>query len=303
MNTKFSVKQLVLIWIIVIALITPRYPRYLKQSTQSQIKISLIIAISLMIAWIAIAWLIIDYKKGKWEDNTDGNNDNVKNVVINHNYEKVNQKYQWWYSKYEDTKKYVENSNFVKLTINDKNKIQIIHRFTELKNENFEYFIWYLFKFHGYTINRWPMYYKGKPLPDKWKDLIMSKDNQIYVVQIKKYMDNFVSVYDIRLFNWALEKNEKWIFVTTSIFPEFTKNECDEKQIIHKDYNDIWNMMNELSEDNKKYLEEKYINDIKNLDKYKVKTCKSCWAPFIKGENWFFCWNTYNWCNSTGYIQ
>lgn len=313
MNTKFSVKQLILMSIIAIALIIPWFSKYLNLDLNWKFKVLGIFAISLIILWVCVVLLVWDYTKNnkneqeewtKEEKEINSNIDNAKNVVINHNYEKVHQKYQWWYSKYGNAKKYVDNSKFVKLTISDKNKIQIIHRLTELKNESFEYFIWFLFKFHGYTINRWPMYYKGKPLPDGWKDLIMSKDNQIYVVQIKKYINKFVPVDDIRIFNWALEKDEKWIFVTTSVSSEgYPENECNEKWIIWKDYKDIWDMLNELSEDNKKYLEENYINNVKNLDKYKVKTCKSCWAPFIKWKNWYFCWNTYNWCNSTGYIQ
>lgn len=308
MNTKFTAKQLILVVLMAIALVAPRYPWYLSLNLESQVKFSIKFAISLIIVWIIIVFLVRDYRKDRIElvekdENLHSDMNSVKNVVINHNYQKVNQRYQGNFSKLKNKKQDVDNIKLKKVSIED--DIAVIHRLRGLTNKSFEYLVWYLYKFMWYSIDKWPTYYGGKPLPDWWKDLIISKDNHIYVIQVKKYIDKYVSIKDVRELQWVLEKNEKWIFITTSIFPEEVQQYCDEKWMECIDYNDILSKIRWLELKDKEKLEN-YINDIKNIEKnpkYKPKTCKRCWAPFIKWEYSYFCWNHYSWCPCKEYMQ
>lgn len=310
MNTKFSPKQRILMWCIAFLLVFPWWWRYLKLNTYSKLVVSLIFALILIVVWILVIILVADYKKEKWEDNKEINpdSDNVKNVVINHNYEKVNQKYQWWFSKYENIKKDTKNTKFIKVSMND--EFRVMQRLRELENCSFEEFIEKLFKFRGYVIHKPHNYFWKMPQVDWWKDLIIEKDNQIYVVQIKKHMDNcvYVSLTNVEALKWVLVGNEKWIFVTASVFSEYAKKFCDENNIKCVDYKGIWNVIKELSWEDRKKLEN-FINDPKNIQtdfKWKPKTCKLCWAPMKWRKNlwkWRYGCLRYPECKCTEFLQ
>lgn len=315
MNTKFSVKDYFLIWITIIALsiglVYPWQSRYLKLDFNSKLRFIIIPWICLIIIAISVSILLKDFRKNKLESLDDNpnienkdddlNTDNVKNIIIN-NY----QTFQHWYSR----KKYIKIDTIVnKITnVSIDDKIAVIHRLRELDNENFEFFIGHLFELNWYTIDRWPLYSNGQPQPDWWKDLIMTKNNQKYGVQIKKYIDRKVPVGDARDLKWALEENEKWIFVTISIFSKPAKSYCYRKKIIYKDYLSIWDMIRSLSKNDKEFLE-KFINDIKKLEtnpKYKPMTCKKCWAPMTPWNYQdYYCLNRYEKieCHNKEYIE
>ena len=312
MNTKFSVKQLVLIMVMAVALTVPRYPRYATLNTKSKLIVSGIYAISLIIVGWCVVLLVLDYLKNEkveqewWlEEKKEINSDidNVKNVVINHNYEKVNQKYQWWYSKYENIKKETKNTKFIKVSIDD--EFRVMQRLRELENCSFEEFIEELFKLNGYKIDQEPNYSWKKPNCDWWKDLIMEKDNKIYYVQIKKYFRKMVPLADLQAFNQVL-KDRLWFFVTVSVFSEPAKKFASDKHFKCYNYENIWNAINRLSLEDKQNLEN-FINDPKNIQtdfEYQPRTCSVCWAPmkYRKSLRRYGCLR-YPECKCTEFLQ
>lgn len=288
MNTKFTAKQLILVVIMVIALVAPRYPWYLSLNLESQVKFSIKFAISLIIVWIIIVLLVRDYRKDEKklvekDENLYSDVNSVKNVVINHNYQKVNQRYQWKFSKLKNIKQDVNNIKFEKISIND--EFRVMQRLRELETSSFEEFIEKLFELKGYSIDKEPNYYWNIPQVDWWKDLIIHKNNKVYYVQIKKYFRKMVPLADLQAFNQVL-KNWSWFFVTVSVFSEPAKKFSKGKDFKCIDYKSIWNVINKLSSENKKELE-LFINDSKNIQtnfEYKPRTCKICWAPMKRRQ-------------------
>lgn len=265
MNFKFSVKQLILIIVIACAITIPRYPRYLSLDTHSQLRVSLIYAICLIIAWAAVVRLVYDHLKNERENLEEDNKllYNNKNEILENDFNGC----------YED--------------VSIDNKIALIQRLRELKCWKFEEVVEMLFKFKWYKIEKWPNYYWDLPQVDWWKDLIMLKDNKIYNVQIKKYYTDPVKLTDIKCFKCDIWE-ESWYFVTTSIFSPKAKKLANEKWINCVEYNDLLCVISKLPDKNKKIIQN-FINDENNIDKTAhPKTCKKCWAP-INDRNWWYC--------------
>ncbi len=279
MNFKFSVKQLIIILIIACAITAPRYPRYLKQNTQSQIRISIIFAISLIIAWAGIVWLVYDYLKNEKEEYK----------------EQENKEYNWTNNKFETSEDDFNNC-YENISVN--NKIALMQRLRELKCWKFEEVVEMLFRFKWYNIEKGPNYYWDMTQVDWWKDLIISKDNSISSVQIKKLYDRPVNLIEVESFKWVIW-NQTWYFVTTSVFSDKSKKFANEHWIHCVDYDNLYCVISKLSDKNKKDIEN-FINNSKNIQKDlrpKPRTCKKCWAPMVFRKKWWY------WCLRYNYYE
>ena len=276
MNFKFSVKQLILIIIIACAITIPRYPRYLSLDTHSQLRVSLIYAICLIVAWAAVVRLVYDHLKNERENSEEDNKPlyNDKNETIENDFNNC----------YED--------------VSIDNKIALMQRLRELKCWKFEEVVEMLFRFKWYNIEKGPNYYWDMPQVDWWKDLIISKDNSISSVQIKKLYDKPVKLIEVESFKWVIW-NQTWYFVTTSVFSDKSKKFANEHWIHCVDYDNLYCVISKLSDKNKKDIEN-FINNSKNIQKDlhpKPRTCKKCWAPMVFRKKWWY------WCLRYNYYE
>lgn len=270
MNFKFSVKQLILMTVIACAITIPRYPRYLSLDTHSQLRVSLIYTICLVVAWAAVVRLAYDYLKNERENIEYDNKSlhNNKNEAPENNFDNC----------YEN--------------VSIDNKIALMQRLRELKPWKFEEFVKMLFKFRSYKIEKEPSYYIDTPQADWWKDLIVQKNNKIESVQIKKYYLEPISKNTIATFKWLIW-DEPWYFITTSVFYDDAKSFAEENWIRCIDYDKLYCVISKLPEKDKKTLEE-FINNPKNIGiTAHPKTCKKCWAP-MKRRKWGYGCLRYN---------
>lgn len=266
MNTKFSVKQLILMSVIAIVLIAPWFSKYLNLDLNWKFKVLGIFAISLIILWVCVVLLVLDYLKN----------------------EKVEQE-EWMKEEKEGNETEMLEDDlkcYPNVSVDD--KIPLMQRLRELKPWKFEEFVKMLFKFRSYKIEKGPSYYINTPQADWWKDLIVYKDNKVESVQIKKHYWQPISKNTIATFKWLIW-DEQWYFITTSVFYDDAKKYAEENDIKCVDYNWLFCVISNLSDENKKDLE-KFINDQKNINKNaNPKTCKKCWAPMIMRKWWYWC--------------
>ena len=179
-----------------------------------------------------------------------------------------------------------------KIDIHD--KIKLIHTLRKFYPRDFEEFIALLYELKWYTIIKKPTY-KGKNAKrDWWIDIEAAKDWETYYIQVKKLFIHEVSVNIIREFNWIMmNKNWKWIVVTTSIFSSDAIHEKWNLELI--DYRWLLNEIDSLSPENLEILEN-FINDESHIDDDFEKepiTCKHCWAPMVKR---YWRWRSFYWC-------
>ena len=281
---KFSVKQLILIVVLAVAIVTPRYTRYFNLDLQSKFKYIIIPWICLIIALLCI-WVLIKNKRkelGLEEEIKPSNKnieeqfkkeDKIKNIGKN------------------TQKQYKSNNTWTKVSID--NKILLIHRLRCLSPWAFEWLLQRIFIYNWYEIVEWPSYLWDKPQVDNWYDLIVKKNNSNIYVQIKKKISYLIGENDLKIFKGSILSNE-WIYITTSLFSSNAKRYAEKNKIKLVDYNGILDIISKLNTEQKKKIEI-IINDVENMGdkKYKPKTCKKCWAPIRNWKYWYYCLNKY----------
>ena len=257
MKIKFTKKELFYLWLLTLAVVTPWLPWFYNLDLHLKFKYVIIPWICLILALLAIIWLI----------------DNERNKEKN---------------EYENNTK---TDTFQKVSIDD--KIWLIHRLRSLSPCSFEHLIEKIFQLKWYEIVQWPSYLWDKSQVDNWCDLIVKIKNENIYVQIKKNIANVIKEKQLKEFKWTI-LNNKWIYITTSLYSKNAKWYAKNQWITLIDYNSLWNEISSLKNDKKAQIE-KFINEKDNIwdPKYKIKTCKKCGAPMKKWNWWYYCLNRY----------
>jgi hypothetical protein len=261
--------------LLTLAVITPFISWYHKLDLQLKFKYVIIPWICLIFALLAIIWLI--------------------DTVREEDKEKKDKESNWANNKFENSEDDFNNC-YENISVN--NKIALMQRLRELKCWKFEEVVEMLFRFKWYNIEKGPNYYWDMPQVDWWKDLIISKDNSISSVQIKKLYDRPVNLIEVESFKWVIW-NQTWYFVTTSVFSDKSKKFANEHWIHCVDYDNLYCVISKLSDKNKKDIEN-FINNSKNIQKDlrpKPRTCKKCWAPMVFRKKWWY------WCLRYNYYE
>ena len=257
MKEKITKKQILYLSLLTLAVATPFLPWYYKLDLHLKFKYVIIPWICLIIALLAIIWLI------------DSVRDSEKN---NH-------------------KKITKVNNFQKISVDD--RILLSHRLRCLSPCCFECLLEKIFEFKWYEIVKSPSYLWDKPQADNGYDLIVKKGDENIYVQIKKNIANYIKDKQIKEFKWTILKN-KWIYITTSVYSSNAKRYASKVGIRLVDYNDLLDIIWTLSDKEKQWIQE-FVNNETHLwdSKYSPKTCKNCWAPMKKWDRWYYCLNRY----------
>ncbi len=275
MKEKIKRKEIFYVLLLTLAVITPFISWYHKLDLQLKFKYVIIPWICLIFALLAIIWLI--------------------DTVREEDKEKKDKESNWANNKFENSEDDFNNC-YENISVN--NKIALMQRLRELKCWKFEEVVEMLFRFKWYNIEKGPNYYWAMPQVDWWKDLIISKDNSISSVQIKKLYDRPVNLIEVESFKWVIW-NQTWYFVTTSVFSDKSKKFANEHWIHCVDYDNLYCVISKLSDKNKKDIEN-FINNSKNIQKDlrpKPRTCKKCWAPMVFRKKWWY------WCLRYNYYE
>lgn len=197
--------------------------------------------------------------------------------------------------------------NTERYTIDAKDKKRVIQKLRELHPKDFEEFIGLLFELCWYSIiyrSQWKRSFgKWYARKDWWIDLICQKWENKNCIQIKKLINQEVSVKIIREMWWVcvdqMNGNTICTIITTSLFSEDSLKFVNEKAITLIDYKKLLDIIENLAftPQNKSAIEY-FINRLDLIDNTKyidyTKTCPLCLAPLVKRRWWFYgCMNYY----------
>jgi len=257
MKEKFTIKEILYLLLLTLAVVTPFLPWYFKLDLQLKFKYVIIPWICLIFALLAIRWLIDSVRNNK--------KNSYKNIT--------------------------KANDFQKISVDD--RILLIHRLRCLSPCSFEHLIEKLFQLKWYEIIQSPSYLWNKPQVDNWCDLIVKKWNDDIYVQIKKNIANVIKEKQLKEFKWWF-LNHKLIYITTSLYSNNAKRYANKNWIELVDYNWLLDRIQNLKTEEKSQIEN-FINDKNNLWdwKYLPKTCKKCWAPMKSWKFSYYCLNRY----------
>ncbi len=194
-----------------------------------------------------------------------------------------------------------------KYTIDAKDKKRVIKKLRELHPKDFEEFITLLFELSGYSIvyrSQWKKRFGKRIARKDWGiDLICQKWEKKNYIQIKKLINQEVSVNIIREMWWVCADQMYWdnncTIITTSLFSNDSLLFAKEKNMTLIDYWKLLDIIDTLASNSEKKLAiENFINKSDLLSNTKFieysKTCPLCLAPLIKRRWWFYgCMNFY----------
>lgn len=184
---------------------------------------------------------------------------------------------------------------------------KVIEKLRGMHPKDFEEFVelllqlaWYKTLYKSQRIKRYGKRYARK---DWWIDIICRKWESKKYIQIKKYINQELSVTVIREMRWVcwdeLWPHDECIIITTSLFSEDALKFSKQKNISTIDYEKLLEIIDEISSDqNNRQKIIGFINKenlIKNTEfMWLVKTCPICLAPLVKRKWWFYwCMNYY----------
>lgn len=183
----------------------------------------------------------------------------------------------------------------------------LIEKLKAMHPKDFEDFIKLLFELRWYKVvykSFWKRYFSSRiPQKDWWIDLIAIRDNKKIYVQIKKNITNMVSVDMIRSFYGSivhrLTWEDKWLFVTTSVFSEDAEKCAKENHIEMISYKELEKEIVWLEKEiQKRQRIEDFLSKIDYYQNKKynqnIRTCPKCGAPLKWRKEWFYgCQNYY----------
>lgn len=197
------------------------------------------------------------------------------------------------------------NSYTQYISLDDKKSV--IQKLRELHPKNFEEFISLVFQLSWYEViykSQWKkMFGKRYARKDWWIDLICKKEEKRNFIQIKKLVNQEVSVKTIREMWWVcgdeIHWNDNVIVITTSLFSQDAERFASQKHIILIDYKTLLETIDKIINVPKnKTTIESFLNDPNLIDNKGfatyIKICPLCLAPLVKRKWWFYgCMNYY----------